>query len=365
MKYPTHKMAPQSRLAGMVALVVSLLLPMAVAAQEVGHWEPRASMPLRVDEPRGVSIDNKIYILGGIDDTGMGPLGVVLVYDDETDSWEERAKMPTPGHHLMVSKYKGKIYVFGGFDLSDTVFAWRAIDNAWEYSPDTDTWKALPPMPAGPRGAGEAVEVDGKIYVIGGAGPLPGQDPAMEFNGTHAVVGTTEVYDIASNSWSTVTAMPTARNHFHASATNGKIYAFGGRVGSAYIVHSSNTDIVEEYNPETDSWTLKKPMPTNRSGTGGAPYNGKIYVAGGEYQSDVMMAAFRVLEAYDPATNSWNTSLPRMLVPRHGFVGILMNNEFHVLGGGFQSAGVDRVVVTTETHDAFIFAEDPVAETQD
>ena len=344
--------------AGSIAALISAMALLGVSnAQDFGHWEPRASMPRAVDEPRGVALDGKIYIFGGIDETGMRPLGIVLVYDSESEEWVRRDDMPVPGHHLMLAEHGGKIYIFGGFDLADDIYAWRAIDNAWEYTPETNTWAALPPMPGGPRGAGEAVEVNGEIFVIGGAGPLPGENPAMEFGGRHAVYGIVEVYNPTTNSWTTRTSMPTARNHFHASAVDGNIFSIGGRVGSAYIVHSSNTDVVEEYNIERDEWTLKKPMPTNRSGVAGTAYNGKIYVAGGEFQSDAMMAAFRVFEAYDPATNSWNSSLPRMPVPRHGLVGVLMGNGFHVLGGGFQSAGIDRVNVITETHDVFIFNE--------
>ena len=38
----------------------------------------------------------------------------------------------------------------------------------------------------------------------------------------------------------------------------------------------------EAYNPGTDTWTLKAPMPTSRDGFGIAVYQNKIYCIGGE-----------------------------------------------------------------------------------
>ena len=77
--------------------------------------------------------------------------------------------------------------------------------------------------------------------------------------------------------------MALGRNHAFGGAVNGKIYVIGGRTAHAFITVSTNTDIVEEYDPATNMWSgLKAKMPTARSGGGWATYNGRIYVAGGE-----------------------------------------------------------------------------------
>jgi hypothetical protein len=84
-------------------------------------------------------------------------------------------------------------------------------------------------------------------------------------------------------------------------------------------------------------------------------HGGRIYVAGGEYQDDRLMAAFRALEAYDPAANRW-ASLPRMPVPRHGLAGAVIGNRLHLVSGDVQSAGVGgNTQVHTDSHDAFEF----------
>ena len=82
-----------------------------------------------------------------------------------------------------------------------------------------DVWAVKAPMPTARR-ALAAVEVDGKIYAIGGSG-----------GGTLNIV---EEYDPAVNTWTTKAPMPTARNSFAAAAVGGKIYAIGGNLVQAY-----------------------------------------------------------------------------------------------------------------------------------
>jgi N-acetylneuraminic acid mutarotase len=96
--------------------------------------------------------------------------------------------------------------------------------------------------------------------------------------------------------------------------------------------------VVEEYDPATDTWgSLKARMPTARSASGSGVYNGRIYVAGGEFQDSRMLAAYKVVEAYDPATNTWHT-MPSMQFPRHGLASGVLGNRLHIVSGDVQSA---------------------------
>jgi N-acetylneuraminic acid mutarotase len=125
---------------------------------------------------------------------------------------------------------------------------------------------------------------------------------------------------------------------------NGKVYVIGGRVGGAFVSSgSSNVGIVEN--------DARRAHPSARSAMSSGSWGGKIYVTGGEGQDYVNAFAFRALEAYDPAANSW-TVLPNMPVARHGLAGAVVGNRLHMVSGDVQSAG-SGVQVHTDSHDAF------------
>lgn len=334
-------------------VMVGLLLIAPAQAQSPGTWTKAAPFPEPSEELVGMATGGKFYVFGGLG-PGWIPQGLVYEYDPATDKWTKKKPMALPAHHVAFTELGGKFYVFGGFVPSESgPPAWVPINHAWEYDPVDDSWKTLPTMPS-KRGSAVAATVNGKIYVIGGAAPHPGsKETALYPPRPHRSVDTVEEYDPQTNRWSVRSSMPTARNHAAIGAVNDKIYVIGGRLGSAFIFTASNTNVVEEYDPATDQWGLVKArMPTERSGGAWGVYNGRIYVAGGEHQDSRLMAAFRALEAYDPATNSWS-QLPMMPLPRHGLAGAFVGDRLHLASGDIQSAGITGLKVVTDSHDVF------------
>ena len=321
-----------------------------------GKWVTLAPFPEPGEELMGASAGGKLYVFEGQRPVWQ-PKGLAYEYHPGTNTWTKKKSMPHPSHHTTVTEMNGKFYLFGGFVLpASGPPAWVPIADAWEYDPAADAWRALAPMPT-KRGAAVAAAAGGKVYVIGGAAPFPG-DPNQSLHPArpHRSLGTVEEYDPATNTWRERAPMPTPRNHATIGAVNGKIYVIGGRLAAAFIIaFPGNVDLVQEYDPATDAWALKAPMPTARSAAGSAVLNDKIYVAGGEVQTNEYLAAFRAFEAYDPATNTWER-LPRMPVPRHGLAVGAVGNRIHLVSGDTQSAIVPRppnVEFDTGQHDAF------------
>ena len=91
------------------------------------------------------------------------------------------------------------------------------------------------------------------------------------------ITGVNEVYDPATDTWETKTPMPTARYIPHTNLVDGKIYLIGG-----WFSTFNHSKINEVYNPETDSWTTLTEMPyESLSFCSSAAVNNKIYVMGG------------------------------------------------------------------------------------
>ena len=317
------------------------------------NWEKLAPFPEPSEEILGAAAGGKMYVFAGLIPLWK-PKGLVYEYDPATDHWTKKNPMALPSHHVALTEYHGKIYAFGGFVYPPSgPAAWVPINNSWEYDPASDTWKALAPMPSR-RGSPVAAAVGDKIYVIGGATILPGSSvTALDFKAPQTSVSTVEEYDIEKNTWRERSPMPTPRNHTTAGVVNGKIYVIGGRAGAAFITEATDISAVEEYDPATDKWSAPLArMPTARSALGSGVYNGRIYVAGGEFQDPHMMATFKTVEAYDPASDSWSI-MPSMPVSRHGLAAGVIGNKLILVGGDVQSSGTGVNVSTAEV-DALV-----------
>jgi N-acetylneuraminic acid mutarotase len=356
-------------LALMIASVA--FITTAHAQMPTSPWKKGAPFPEPDEELYGVAANGKLYVIGG---WGNGKArGVNYEYDPATDKWAKKQPMPRPAHHAALAAVNGKIYAFGGFVAPATSAiplgaAWEPIADAYEFNPATDSWKPLAPLP-GKRGSAIAAEVGGKIYVIGGATTMEGDKaPFFTAFGPAKVLATNDVYDPATNTWESRNPMSVARNHAFSGVVNGKIYVIGGRTGHGFILSATNTNVVEEYDPVSNMWSIpKERMPTARSGGASGSDGRLIYVAGGEVTTTQLVGAYRAVEAYNPATNSWIT-LPSMPMPRHGVAGAVIGNRFHLVSGMIQSAGAltfldPTLSVHTAMHDIFElrFIPDPSA----
>ena len=163
-----------------------------------------------------------------------------------------------------------------------------------------------------PRGAEwpAAATVSAKICVIGG------QD------GSGSPLATNEEYDPATNTWSTKTAMPTARRGHCALAVGNKIYVIGG-FGSGGMLTTN-----EEYDPSSDTWTTKASMPSPRRWFGAASVNNRICVIGGSDGSIVTATNYE----YDPATDTWSTKTSKPTAD-DSFPAATVNSRIYAFGG--------------------------------
>src|SRR2546427_2552858 len=119
--------------------------------------------------------------------------------------------------------------------------------------------------------------------------------------------------------WTTKVPMPRARVGFAVGVVNRTLYAVGG---SSPGTDSSGT--VEAYDPTTNTWTARTPMPTPRVGLAVGVVNGILYAVGGSCCDPGENAnILSTVESYDPSTNMWTARAP-IPTPRVGLaVGVV------------------------------------------
>src|SRR5713101_8163909 len=164
-----QNMSPKRIISGQLQVLLALVAIIAAvpAAHAQAKWVRLAPFPEPAEEILGAAAGGKMYVFAGFIPIWK-PKGLVYEYDPANNQWTKKKPMALPSHHVSFTEYHGKIYSFGGFVYPTSgPAAWVPINNAWEYDPAADTWKALAPMPT-KRGSPVATAVGSKIYVIGG-----------------------------------------------------------------------------------------------------------------------------------------------------------------------------------------------------
>ncbi|TKJ33435.1 MAG: hypothetical protein CEE38_20760 [Planctomycetes bacterium B3_Pla] len=252
-------------------------------------------------------------------------LGTASVCLAAGNTWTEKAPMPTARSLLSASAVDGKIYAIGGRKTNGS----SASSAVEQYDPATDTWTTKAPMPTARQWLSTSA-VNGKIYAFGGS-PRTYQ-PAFS---------TVEEYDPATNTWTEKAPMSAARLVHSTSAVDGKIYVIGGFVRPGVWTEELATSDVEEYDPATDTWTQKAPMPTVRGFLATSVVNGKIYAFGGATAAGGTILS--TVEEYDPTTDTWTTkaSMPKARATFSSTSAV--NGIIYVIGGASGGSGLSIV----------------------
>jgi len=149
-----------------------------------------------------------------------------------------------------------------------------------------------------------------------------------------------------SDCWTTKAPLPTARHHLAVGVVNGVLYAVGGYGG----YYGPPLNVVEAYNPVSNAWATQAPMPTPRGYFGVGLVNGVLYAvggyAGGAGAGDTV---FSVLEGYDPITNTWMVKAP-MPTPRANLAVGVVNGVLYAVGGEQPDAYVYNLVAANEAY---------------
>ena len=311
----------------MPALLALTLLATSSAAL-AQTWSRVADASLARQEIYPAVLDGKIYVAGGILSAAPGFTDLFECYDAATDSWTTLTALPDGRHHIALAAAGGKIYGIGGF--SGTMPDWRAHASVFVYDPKAERWTSGPSLPQA-RAEGVVASIGEKIYFVGGRVPTSAEAKHIS---EHADTSRAEALDLHSGRWTRIADAPSARNSAAGAVIGNKLYVVGGRQMVAQADGRSrpvNVATLEVYDPATDRWETRTPMPLAQGGLAAAAHDGKLYVFGGE-QFVPQAKVFGESWVYDPALDRWS-ALPAMATPRHGHGAAVVGKRIYLMGG--------------------------------
>jgi N-acetylneuraminic acid mutarotase len=199
-------------------------------------------------------------------------------------------------------------------------------------------WTTLTPAPL-KRTEVSAAAVGGKVYVIGGFA-----EPALSNIKDLAITNQVEEYDPATDRWTTKAPLPVGLHHAGIAVIGRQLYVVGGFTRSFLSVWSPLATLYR-FDPERNSWSVLASMPTARGALAATEAGGRLLAVGG-YESDGNSAA---VELYDPQSNTWSRRAP-LPTPRDHLAVAAIGNRVYAIAGRL-NRDYGRNLPVTEAYD--------------
>jgi N-acetylneuraminic acid mutarotase len=159
--------------------------------------------------------------------------------------------------------------------------------------------------------------------------------------GAAGVLATVEAYDPASNTWTAKAPLPAPTLQLGAGVTNGTLYFVGG----ASENQSVGTTLT--YDPASNSWSTKTSIAPARAQHSVVGLGGGLYAVGGSLFGVGISGDMQV---YDPGSARWTSRQP-MPTPRVGFGLDAANGSLYAIGGLKDSATTNVILGAVEAYD--------------
>ena len=235
---------------------------------------------------------NGIFVCGG---------RKAFCYFPQQNLWYGLADSPFQHQSHALIQYKSRIFVFDNqsHKLGESV----AMEH---YIPASNSWGAIQ-CNAVQSNLTSCTVLKGFMYAI----PL----------------FTTEAqiyrYDAETNCWDVVITPPIKQENGCLVTDEQYMYIIGGKRDRNVLSTTSRFD------PSNNELKKVAALSDRRYSAFGAPMKGKVYIAGGLQDSNVVLSS---CEAYNPSTDEWQL-IPRLNVPRFGASMVCFEGRLYVLGG--------------------------------
>jgi len=252
-------------------------------------WTRLANLPASVFDNTAVTVDGKVYSIGG--GSGSGNEQKAFVYDPDTDAWSTLPNMPTARAKASAAAVGGKIYVIGGWSAGGVPVATVDV-----FDIAGGTWSTLGATNPAPVSAAGTAVVDGKVYLTGGC-------TDSSCTQSNKLV----IFDPASGTFSTGANYPHTVSWMACGGIGATVYCAGGTAASEY-------NDAWSYSPATNQWSALPAMPVDMWGSQYAAAGGLLVLAGGVTAASTTVTNRTI--GYDPAAGAWR-DLPNAQFARY------------------------------------------------
>jgi hypothetical protein len=253
--------------------------------------------------------DGAIVLLGG-NAPGGAPVSAIERFEPGDQTFAPAGLLAAPRARAAATELAdGRVLLTGGLGTGDAV-----LDSAVLYDPVTQTTSPAPNLSA-PRVFHSQVRLaDGRVLVLGGSRQFTSGHP-IGFPGscTGPLVSSLELFDPATNSWSSGPNLPTARTFTAATRLlDGRVLITGGlaRLAPGVTVTTAQALL---YDPATNGLSVAAPLPTGRAlHLQITAADGRGLVVGGG-RIDVSTPSFMGSTStlfYDLGSNAWSVGPP-------------------------------------------------------
>ena len=223
----------------------------------------------------------------------------------------------------------GRVLVVGGERSQSNA---NSLGSAEIYDPRTNSWSPGPAMNLGRMGHTATVLPTGQILVVGGDTVQPG----MLASATNSV----ELFDPATNLWRAGAAASLGREHHTATVLpDGRVLIVGGETTDPGSGQQRVLASAELYDPRTNSWSPVNDLGRPRVGhTATVLPDGRVVVSGGEtLAADGQRDVTPAVEIFDPSSGSW-TETGSLTTGRAGHTANLLIDGRILIAGGQTAA---------------------------
>jgi hypothetical protein len=319
--------------------------PVARFEYAVGSWTATGSLNVaRTVHTMTLLEGGKVLVAGGRATGTLASLASAELYDPKSGTWSPTGALDGSrfGHSATLldgpacqssprPAYCGKVLVAGGYTGASSANAQPVLSTSELYDPATGTWSAGGALNTRRSLHAATLLNDGRVLVAGGRTCDQPPPAACDFTFRSAAA---EIYDPATNVWTSTAPMAVARHTNRAALlTDGRVLVPAG------FAASGNASSAELYTPATGTWsscaTPLAPTPDcpgslafGRARAGGTLLaNGRVIVAAGFNPNDTA-------ELYDPATGAWSgTGLLKSFGRFNHFHVALPDGRFLLAGG--------------------------------